>query len=62
MQTCKPPLFCHTTLREKYSFSFLDSIIVSSALFSECNILISEDMQNGLIVEEKLPIKNIFVK
>jgi predicted nucleic acid-binding protein len=51
-----------SSLREKYSFSFWDSIIIGSALFSECNMLISEDMQNGLIVEEKLPIKNIFVK
>jgi predicted nucleic acid-binding protein len=51
-----------SSLRGKYSFSFWDSIIVGSALFSECNILISEDMQNGLIVEEKLIIKNIFVK
>ena len=51
-----------SSLREKYSFSFWDSIIVSSALFSECNMLISEDMQNGLIVERKLIIKNIFVK
>jgi predicted nucleic acid-binding protein len=51
-----------SSLREKYSFSFWDSIIVGSALFSECNMLISEDMQNELIVEEKLTIKNIFVK
>jgi predicted nucleic acid-binding protein len=49
-------------LREKYSFSFWDSTIVGSALFSECNTLISEDMQHGLNVEEKLLIKNIFVK
>jgi predicted nucleic acid-binding protein len=40
-----------SSLRGKYSFSFWDSIIVGSALFSECNILISEDMQNGLIVK-----------
>jgi predicted nucleic acid-binding protein len=51
-----------SSLREKYSFSFWDSIVVGSALFSECNMLISEDMQNGLVVEEKLPIKNIFVQ
>jgi predicted nucleic acid-binding protein len=51
-----------SSLREKYSFSFWDSIIVGSALFSECNMLISEDMQNGLNVEEKLIIKNIFLK
>jgi predicted nucleic acid-binding protein len=49
-----------SSLREKYSFSFWDSIVVGSALFSECDMLVSEDMQNGLSVEEKLIIKNIF--
>ena len=47
-------------VREKYSFSFWDSIIVGSALFSECDTLISEDMQNDLLINEKLLIKNIF--
>ncbi|MDR0411232.1 MAG: PIN domain-containing protein [Treponema sp.] len=51
-----------SSLREKYSFSFWDSIIVGSALFSECSMLISEDMQNGLNVEEKLIVRNIFLK
>jgi predicted nucleic acid-binding protein len=51
-----------SSLRERYSFSFWDSILVGSALFSECNLLISEDMQNGLNVDKKLIIKNIFKK
>jgi predicted nucleic acid-binding protein len=42
---------------------FVDTNIwVSSALFSECNVLVSEDMQNGLNVDKKLIIKNIFAK
>jgi predicted nucleic acid-binding protein len=49
-----------SSVRKNYSFSFWDSILVGSALFSECNILISEDMQDGLIVNNKLLIKNIF--
>ncbi|MDR1320834.1 MAG: PIN domain-containing protein [Gracilibacteraceae bacterium] len=49
-----------SSLRGKYSFSFWDSIVVGSSLFSECNILVSEDMQDGLKVEEKLLITNIF--
>jgi len=49
-------------IREKYSFSFWDSVIVASALFSNCTTLISEDMQNGLIINDKLLIKNIFAK
>jgi predicted nucleic acid-binding protein len=51
-----------SSLREKYSISFWDSILVGSALFSGCSILVSEDMQNGIIVEKKLVIKNIFIK
>jgi predicted nucleic acid-binding protein len=51
-----------SSLREKYSISFWDSILVGSALFSGCSILVSEDMQNGMIVEKKLVIKNILLK
>ena len=46
-------------LRERYSFSFWDSLIVAAAKTAGCNFLISEDMQNGLAVD-KLRIKNIF--
>ena len=35
-------------LREKYSFSFWDSHIIASALASQCGVLASEDMQDGL--------------
>jgi predicted nucleic acid-binding protein len=49
------------TLREKYSLSFWDSIIVSSALNANCNILASEDMQDGLKINNMI-INNIFNK
>ena len=49
-----------SSVREKYSISFWDSILVGSALFAKCDILVSEDMQNGLIIDDKLLIKNIF--
>jgi predicted nucleic acid-binding protein len=48
-----------SSMREKYSLSFWDSIVVGSALFSGCNILVSEDMQDGLIINNTLLIKNI---
>jgi predicted nucleic acid-binding protein len=48
-----------SSVREKYSLSFWDSVIVSSALCSNCDILISEDMQDGLIINDKLKIRNI---
>lgn len=40
-------------------FSFWDSLIVEAALQSGCNILLSEDMQNGRVIGS-LTIKNPF--
>ena len=47
-------------LRTHYNLSYYDSIIVAAALVSHCNILYSEDMQDGLIIEKKLKIVNPF--
>jgi len=47
-------------LREKYNFSYYDSLIVSSALLSHCTTLYSEDMHDGLVVENHLTIINPF--
>ncbi len=44
----------------KYSFSFWDSLIVSAALENNCQILLSEDMQDGLSIENCLTIMNPF--
>jgi predicted nucleic acid-binding protein len=41
-------------LSKKYQFSFWDSLIVATALQSDCSLLYSEDMHDGLIVEDKL--------
>jgi predicted nucleic acid-binding protein len=49
-----------SNLRSKYNFSFWDSLIVASGLFSGANILYSEDMQDGLIVDNQLTIINPF--
>jgi predicted nucleic acid-binding protein len=47
-------------LREKYNLSFWDSLIVASALQGHAMRLYSEDMQNGLVVENQLTIINPF--
>jgi predicted nucleic acid-binding protein len=47
-------------LSTKYQFSLWDSLIVACALQSDCRLLYSEDMQDGLIVEGKLKIVNPF--
>jgi predicted nucleic acid-binding protein len=44
----------------KYGFSYWDSLIVAAALTSGCSTLLSEDMQDGLLIEGKLRIKNPF--
>jgi len=48
-----------STLRERHSLSFWDSIIVATAKTAGCSSLISEDMHDGLVLD-KLRIKNIF--
>ncbi len=47
-------------LRTNYNLSFWDGLIVATALFSGANILYSEDMQDGLIVDNQLTIINPF--
>jgi predicted nucleic acid-binding protein len=48
-------------LKGKFRFSYWDSLVVAAALISDCKILYSEDMQNGLLVENKLKIINPFI-
>ena len=45
-------------IKERYKFSFWDSLIISSALENNCKILYSEDMQNGQVIMDQLTIKN----
>ena len=47
-------------LTEKYSLSFYDALIASSALDSNCTILPTEDLQNGLVINDRLRIVNPF--
>ena len=48
-------------IRAKFSFSFWDSLVAASALDSEADYLISEDMQNGFKFGGKLTIINPFL-
>jgi predicted nucleic acid-binding protein len=53
----------HTALevRERYSFSWYDSLIVAAALEAGCDILYSEDMQHRQVINGRLHIVNPFV-
>ena len=45
----------------KYGFSHWDSLIVASAIEAGCNILYSEDLQHGQLINGKLKIVNPFI-
>ncbi len=47
-------------IRERYTFSFWDSLIVASSLQAGCTTLYTEDLNHGLIVDKKLHIVNPF--
>jgi len=47
-------------LAERYGFSIYDAMIVASALHTGCDTLLSEDMQDGMVLEEGLRIVNPF--
>jgi predicted nucleic acid-binding protein len=45
-------------LRDKYKFSYWDSILAATALMSGASILFSEDMDTSLVIEQVLQIAN----
>jgi predicted nucleic acid-binding protein len=47
-------------LAERYTLSLYDAMIVASALEAECDRVWSEDMQDGMLVDERLRMVNPF--
>ncbi len=47
-------------LRSNYAFSFWDSMIVASSLAAGATTLYTEDMHDGLVVDDRLTILNPF--
>ena len=47
-------------LAERYQYSYFDSLILASALEAGCQILYSEDLQDGQRIENQLTIINPF--
>ena len=47
-------------IKEKYCYSWWDSLVLASALENDCTILYSEDLQSNQIIENKLRITNPF--
>ena len=47
-------------IREKYLFSYWDSMIIAAAIKRGCSILYSEDLQHDQLLENKMRIINPF--
>lgn len=47
-------------LKQRYQLGWYDSLIVTVSLESGCSVLYSEDMKDGLVIEETLTILNPF--
>ncbi len=45
---------------ERYGLSVYDAMVVAAALIADCEILVSEDMHDGLIIDDRLRIVNPF--
>lgn len=67
LMVCEPPVpvtfdihEAGLALAEQHAFSIYDAMIVAAALKAGCDILYSEDMHNGLVVDGRLTIINPF--
>ena len=53
----------HMTARliaERYQLSTYDSVAIASALEADCATFFSEDMQDGLVIDDRLTVRNPF--
>ena len=48
------------TLAERYNLALYDAMIAAAALDADCDVLWSEDMQDGLVIDNRLRIANPF--
>ena len=47
-------------IAERHKYSICDSLIIASALETGCNVVYSEDLQDGQVIENGLTIRNPF--
>jgi predicted nucleic acid-binding protein len=44
----------------RYKLSFYDSALLAAALLADCDTFYSEDLQDGLVIENQLTVRNPF--
>jgi predicted nucleic acid-binding protein len=49
-------------IHKKFGCNYYDCLMIVSALNSNCDYLLTEDLADGQIIENKLRIVNIFLK
>lgn len=49
-------------ISSKVKISYWDSLIVASAIGSDCNIIFTEDLQHGQVIENRLKVLNPFME
>jgi predicted nucleic acid-binding protein len=47
-------------IAQRYGYQIYDSVVVASGLESGCDVLYSEDLHDGQVIENKLAIRNPF--
>lgn len=47
-------------IAERYGYRIYDSLIVASAIEAKCELLYSEDLQDGQVIAQRLTIRNPF--
>lgn len=47
-------------IAERYRISVYDSMIAAAALLADCTTLLTEDLQDGLVIEKRLRVANPF--
>ena len=48
-------------VKQKYGYTYWDSLVLATALLNNCSILYSEDMQHGQLINTTLRIVNPFI-
>ena len=51
---------CALLLKESYGYSYYDCLMLASALDADCQIILTEDMSHGQVINETLKIVNPF--
>lgn len=49
-------------LARERGFAFYDSLIVAAAQAADCRLLLTEDLQDGQAIDDRLTIRNPFAR